>query len=74
MTAILFLLWTGCRPSEAAYVVMHQTIAANDYYVPHENHHFKATAPAMITKTKRDYFWLLPMEFEELVPTYTDHR
>ena len=55
-------------------MVMHQTIAPNDYYVPHENHHFKATAPAMITKTKRDYFWLLPMEFKELVPTYADHR
>ena len=28
----------------------------------------------MITKTKRDYFWLLPVEFEKLVPAYTEHN
>ena len=61
-SAIHFLLLTGCRPSEAAYVVIKRTIVVNDYHVKYIEHTFKATAPAVITKTTRDYFWLLPNE------------
>ena len=34
MTAIHFVLLTGCRPSEAAYVVLNKTIVPNDIRVP----------------------------------------
>jgi hypothetical protein len=64
----LFLLWTGCRSSEAAYVIVEKSIVANDYHVPHLKFRFKATAPASITKTKRDYFWLLPAQLDSVVP------
>ena len=65
--AILFILHTGCRPSEACYVVLNKTIVDNDYYVPHKNYVFKITAPAIITKTKIDYFWLLDDKKEPLM-------
>lgn len=36
-------------------------------------HKFKATAPAKEVKTKRDYFWLLPNEFDKVVPLILNH-
>lgn len=33
----------------------------------HTSAKFKATAPGVITKTKRDYFWLLPDELNDTV-------
>ena len=57
------VLHTGCRPNEAAYVVINKSVAKNDYVVKHASFENKATAPKTITKTKRDYFWLLPKEF-----------
>ena len=63
----------GCRPSEASYIVMKKTIFANDYIVKHARHEFRATAPKAITKTKRDYFWLLPMEFSVYLDDLLKH-
>ena len=65
--AIYILLHTGCRLSEAAYVVYHKSIVASDYFVPHMKHPFKATMPRSVTKTSRDYFWLLPKYTIEFV-------
>ena len=60
VTAIAFVLYTGCRPIEAAYIVLHKTVQNNNYKVKHAKFQYKASAPKSITKTKRDYFWLLP--------------
>ena len=45
----------------------------NDYHVPHMEHTFKATAPAVITKTTRDYFWLLPNELNTVSSAIIRH-
>ena len=57
------VLHTGCRPVEAAYVVMKKTIQKNTIKLKHATFEHKATASKDMTKTKRDYFWLLPKEF-----------
>ena len=49
-------------------MIKEKSIVANDYHVPHLKFRFKATAPASITKTKRDYFWLLPAQLDSVVP------
>ena len=71
--AIHFLLFTGCRPQEAAYVVLNKTIVDNDYIVPHYDRKFKATSPIEVNKTEMDYFWLLPPEAEEVVKAIMQH-
>ena len=35
---------------------------------------FKATAPSHVTKTKRDYYWFLPTQFDSLVSDVKNHR
>ena len=65
-TAIFVVLVTGCRPKEAAYIVHSKSIRANDYYVKHMVHKLQAFVPASVSKTKRDYLWLLPDEFEKV--------
>ena len=35
VAAIAFVLYTGCRPIEAAYIVQHKTVEKNDYTVKH---------------------------------------
>ena len=74
VTAISFAHVTGCRPSEAAYVVTKRKIAENDYFVKHMQHAFKATAPAEITKTSSNYFWLLESSAKPLVDAILEHE
>ena len=70
VAAIAFVLYTGCRPIEAAYIVQHKTVEKNDYTVKHAKFQHRATAPKTITKTKRDYFWLLPKELSPFICVY----
>ena len=73
-TAIFVVLVTGCRPKEAAYIVHSKSIRANDYFVKHMVHKLQAFVPASISKTKRDYLWLLPNEFERVYDIILDLR
>ena len=73
-TAIFVVLVTGCRPKEAAYIVHNKSIRANDYFVKHMVHKLQAFVPASISKTKRDYLWLLPNEFERVYDIILDLR
>ena len=41
--------------------------------VPHLKAKFKATAPGSVTKTGRDYFWLLPTSLDEAVKGVREH-
>ena len=59
------MLVTGCRPSEAAYVVFNKSIAPNDF--KHLPSKWKATAPADFTKTHIKYKWLIPNEENGIV-------
>ena len=65
--AIFFLLATGCRPKEAAIIVQTKSIEKANYHYPHQEHTFKATAPSDDVKTRRNYFWLLPMRTDAVV-------
>ena len=55
-------------------MVINKTIVVNDISVPHKDYLYKATAPAIVTKTKRDYFWLLPPEADVLVTAIKNHE
>lgn len=48
-------------------MVVHKTIFVNDLHVPHMVSNYKSTAPKHVTKTKRDYYWFLPVQFDTLV-------
>ena len=63
--AVALVLHIGCRPAEAAYIVFNKTIEKNEYVIKHAEFRERATVPMSVTKTKRDYFFLLP---EELSP------
>lgn len=61
------MLTTGCRPKEAAYIVWHKSIRKSTYMVKHQVHTYEAFVPADYTKTKHDYLWLLPKDFDNVV-------
>ena len=42
-------------------------------HVPHTVCNFKATAPKSITKTKHDFYWLLPVAFDKYVAKLAGH-
>ena len=67
------MLHLGCRPSEAAYIVVHKRIEKNKHQIKHARHDFMATAPKSITKTKRDYEWLVPLELNCYVRDLLSH-
>ena len=53
--AVAMVLHTGCRPNEAAYVVVHKTYKKNTIKLKHASFEHQATAPKEITKTRRNY-------------------
>ena len=56
---------TGCRPTEAAFIVFQKTITISDYdFLPSK---WKASAPADFTKTGLHYRWLIPNESNDIV-------
>ena len=65
VAAVALVLHIGCRPAEAAYIVFNKTIEKNEYVIKHAEFRERASVPMSVTKTKRDYFFLLP---EELSP------
>lgn len=67
LLALYVLLCTGCRPNEAAYIVFNKSIFRNDYFLKTIKVEFKATMPSDFTKTKIDYFWLLPNEMKDVI-------
>ena len=67
------VLHTGCRPNEAAYVVVHKTYKKNTIKLKHASFEHQATAPKEITKTRRNYFWLLPKEFNAFLTVLKNH-
>ena len=52
---------------------MHKTLKQNLHQVKHARHDFMATAPKDITKTKRDYEWLVPSELNSYIVVLTKH-
>ena len=62
--AMLLLAYTGCRPTEASYVICEDSYEENLVPVPHMECKWQVKAPARITKTKRDYAWQLPEKLD----------
>ena len=60
---ILFV--TGCRPTEAAFILFEKTFVLNDF--EHLPCKWIATAPSDFTKTHRDYRWLIPNQANDIV-------
>ena len=73
MTACALVLHLGCRTSEASWIVVNKSVVENDYIVKHARHEFRATAPKEITKTKLDYFWLVPRDFNGYLDVLLHH-
>ena len=71
--AIALVLHIGCRPAEAAYIVFNRSIEKNDYVIKHAKFKERATAPKTVTKTKHDYFFLLPSELSPFVGAIKKH-
>ena len=71
--AIALVLHIGCRPAEAAYIVFNRSIEKNDYMIKHAKFKERATAPKAVTKTKQDYFFLLPNELTPFVSKIKQH-
>ena len=69
MTACALVLHVGCRPKEAAYIVLHKTVVPNNYIVKHLKFKYKATVPKRVAKTKRDYTFLLPKRCQKYLGT-----
>ena len=67
------LLYLGCRPKEAAFILTFKSISRNDIKVTHQSHKWKATMPKEHTKTNVDYVWLVPAELDNLVPAMISH-
>lgn len=47
--------------------MQHKTIKDNEHLVKHEEHDYQAFVPYNITKTQRDYFWLIPNKYNFVV-------
>ena len=62
----MFVLITGCRPNEAAYIVHENSVQKNDF-PDFKDCVWKATMPKEVTKTKRDYKWRIPSSENEVV-------
>ena len=68
VTAVYFLLITGCRPHEAAFLIQaKKSFQPNDY--PDFEGDWKATVPADFTKTRRPYKWDIPKYANSAVET-----
>ena len=61
---MLLVLQTGCRPSEAAYLVLEQSFKRTR---AHEGCDYLAVVPAQYTKTRERYKWALKREANETV-------
>ena len=66
VTAVLFLIVTGCRPKEAAYLVHANSFQENDY-PDFEDCDWKATVPAEVTKTRQAYKWGIAKDMNDAV-------
>ena len=58
--ALFILLLTGCRPSEAAYIVQHRSMSNNPYTDFAARASLIAETPDEFNKTGRNYVWLVP--------------
>ena len=67
VTAVLFVLITGCRPSEASYIVRANAVEPNTYpdFRPAK---WVAKVPPQYNKTKRWYQWPVPFAMNKMVP------
>ena len=52
---------------------MNKSVRKNEYIVKHARHDFRVTAPKQMTKTKRDYFWLVPLDFNGYIDIIKEH-
>ena len=59
-TGVLFVLATGCRPNEAAYIVRENSFRKTSAY---PGSAYVATVPPEATKTKERYRWALKERF-----------
>ena len=62
--ACALVMFTGCRPNEAAWIVVHKTVDQETVTLVHAEFDWMATVPEGSTKTHREYHILLPKSFE----------
>ena len=54
--------------------MLNKSIVPNDFFVPQMEVKYKAFVPRELTKTERDYFWLLPNEINDVIPLILEHN
>ena len=52
---------------------MNKSVHKNEYVLKHAKHNFRVTAPRHITKTNRDYFWLVPLDVNSYIDAIKEH-
>ena len=63
--ALFFLVNTGCRPKDAAYIIRSNSVQANDY--PDFEGDWKATVPPAVSKTREPYRWDVPKSLNHAI-------
>ena len=64
--AIQLILHTGCRPIEAAYIILKKTARFNDEKMESDKF-MEASVPGHISKTVKPYFWALDVGAGDVV-------
>ena len=62
IVGLYFQLLTGCRPSEAAFLIMTENSFQENDYPDFKDCDWKATVPAAYTKTGIEYKWGIPKQ------------
>ena len=60
LLGVYFQLITGCRPSEAAYLILTKNSFQQNDFPAFKGCTWKATIPKEYTKTKVEYKWGIP--------------
>ena len=67
VAGVYFLLLTGCRPNEAAFLVLTKKSFQRNDYPAFKDCDWKATIPAEYTKTAVEYKWGIPKRANNFV-------
>ena len=61
------MLHTGCRTSEASWIVLNKSFETSSYDFFHAKHSYIATMPMTHTKTHKNYRWIVPEALEPVM-------
>jgi len=64
---ILLIAHLGCRPREAALIIMNPMICKSKISVPTIDHNYIVKIAARYTKTNVAYTWLIPPELDNVM-------